>query len=307
MAHRRLAGRTDRIVIVGAGLGGLSAALRLTGAGREVVVLEAAEGPGGLMGRWQSGGYTFDTGPSVLTMPNLIDDALACVGESRSDWLELSRLDPSYRATFADGSTLRSFADVEQMSEEVARVCGPGEVRGYRDLVDYLTALYRTEFETFMNRNLDSMSDLVRPEALTLLRLGGLRGLQHCVDRFVTDDRLSRLFTFQAMYAGLAPAKARALYGVIPYLDSVAGVWFPRGGMYRVAEALAGAAAKHGARFRYRTPVRRVEVSGDQARAVITEQGERIEADAVILNTDLQYGYGSLLPADLAPRRLSRS
>jgi phytoene desaturase len=296
----------DRIVIIGAGLGGLSAALRLTGAGRSVRVIEASQEPGGLMGQWQSAGYQFDTGPTVLTMPSLIDDALASVGESRSDWLDLVPLTPSYRAQFADGSALRSFADQQQMSDEVARVCGPDEARNYLRLVAYLTELFRAEFATFMDRNLDSPADLLRPEALRILRLGGLRGLEAKIASFVTDDRLRRLFTFQSMYAGLAPARARALYGVIGYLDSVAGLWFPRGGMHRIAQALAGAAAKHGASISYSTRAVRIEIKDGRATAVITDSGERVPADAVIVNSDVQAAYRELLPSGLQPIRTRR-
>jgi phytoene desaturase len=298
-------GVTQRVVIIGAGLGGLSAALRLAGSGREVRIVEAGESPGGLMGTLGHQGYRFDTGPTVLTLPSLIDDALACVGESRSDWLELIHLEPSYRAEYADGSVLRSYSDADRMADEVAAVCGPAEARGYRRLVAYLSELYRVEFAAFMDRNLDSVADLARPESLALLRLGGLRSLDTMVAKFVSDDRVRRLFTFQAMYAGVAPARARALYGVISYLDSVAGVWFPRGGMHRVAQALAGAAVKHGVRIDYSTRATSVEITGGRARAVITAQGERIPVDVVVINGDVDASYRQLLPSSLRPRRLA--
>ena len=305
MASGEVGGPSERIVIIGAGLGGLSAALRLAGAGRQVRVVEAQDDPGGLMGRRHDQGYAFDTGPTVLTMPSLISDALGCVGESSADWLELTRLEPSYRAEYADGSVLRSFSDPARMADEVAAVCGPAQARGYLRLVEYLSALYRAEFDSFMDRNLDSVRQLIRPQAMTLLRLGGLRGLDRVVSRFVTDDRLRRLFTFQALYAGVAPSRARALYAVIAYLDSVAGVWFPRGGMYSVAQALAGAATKHGVLFSYRTRAVSVELAGGRARAVITADGERIPADVVIVNADLRTAYDTLL-AGLAPPRALR-
>ncbi|MEO6700852.1 MAG: phytoene desaturase family protein [Jatrophihabitantaceae bacterium] len=305
MSRTELAG-IDSVVVIGAGLGGLSAALRLAGTGRTVRILEQADEPGGLMGRWQSSGYTFDTGPTVLTMPSLIDDALACVGESRSDWLQLDRLEPSYQAHYADGSMLRSYADPARMADEVGQLCGAAEARGYLRLVDYLRRLYAVEFDSFMDRNLDSVADLVRPAAATLLRMGGLRSLDRVIGGYLADERTRRLFTFQAMYAGVSPQQARALYAVIGYLDSIAGVWFPRGGMHAVARALAGAAIKHGVRIDYGCRASRIELTGGRASAVITEQGERIAADAVIVNADPATAYRQLLPAGLAPRRLDR-
>ena len=110
----------DHVVVVGAGLGGLSAALRLAGAGRQVTVLERTDRPGGRAGLLELGGYRFDTGPTVLTMPSLIEDALACVGESMSSWLTLSPVSPLYRAFFPDGTGLDVHADIDAMADEVA-------------------------------------------------------------------------------------------------------------------------------------------------------------------------------------------
>lgn len=129
---RTVTGPAERIVVVGAGLGGLSAALRLVGAGREVMVVEREPVPGGLAGVLNRDGYTFDTGPTVLTMPELIADALGCVGEDLEDWLTLLPLDPIYRASFADESTIDVHADPEAMAAEIARACGPAEAAGYR-------------------------------------------------------------------------------------------------------------------------------------------------------------------------------
>jgi len=130
-------------VIIGAGLGGLSAALHLAGAGREVIVLERDDEPGGRAGVLRDGGYTFDTGPTVLTMPSLLDDALGAVGESLDDWVTLRRLDPAYRARFADGSTLDVHADPDAMADAIAAFCGPRDAAGYRRFVAFARELYR--------------------------------------------------------------------------------------------------------------------------------------------------------------------
>ena len=140
---RRVKGRTDHVVIVGAGLGGLSAALRLAGAGRKVTVVERESVPGGRNGLLQKDGYSFDTGPSVLTMPSLIQDALSCVGEDLKDWLELAPLDPLYRAFYHDGSQLDVHADTARMQEEIRNVIGGEEAAGYGRYVDFVTKLYK--------------------------------------------------------------------------------------------------------------------------------------------------------------------
>lgn len=303
---RTVVGPTDRVVVVGAGLGGLSAALRLAAAGREVTVLEREPVPGGRAGLLTVGGYSFDTGPTVLTMPDLVAETLGCVGERLDDWLDLREVDPAYRARFSDGSTLDVHADTDRMAAEIARVCGPREAAGYQRFVRFVTELYRLEMRRFIDRNLDSPRDLLSPALVRLGALGGFRRLAPKVGEYLRDPRTRRVFTFQAMYAGLSPYHALAIYAVIAYMDCVGGVYMPTGGVHALPRALAGAADKHGVTFRYSTTVTGVEVRGGRARAVLTSSGERVPADVVVLNPDLPVAYRELLPPGVAPRRLAR-
>jgi phytoene desaturase len=296
----------ERVVVVGAGLGGLSAALHLAGAGREVTVLEREAVPGGRCGLIRDGGYAFDTGPTVLTMPELVAAPLRAVGEELTDWLTLHRLDPAYRARFADGSSLDVHADVEAMAAEIAATCGAREADGYRRFVTFLRELYRVELPHFIDRNLDSPLQLAGSPLARLATLGGFRRLGPKVASYFADERLRRLFSFQAMYAGLSPARALALYSVITYMDTVAGVYFPEGGMHAVPRALAAAAEKHGVRIRYCAEVTRVVVGGSRATGVETADGERIPADVVVVNADLPTAYATLLPERLTPWRVRR-
>ncbi|NDD60185.1 MAG: phytoene desaturase [Actinobacteria bacterium] len=279
---RGIKGKTDHVLIVGAGLGGLSTALRLAGAGRKVTILERESFPGGRCGILNKGGYAFDTGPTVLTMPSLIDDALSCVGEKLSDWLELMPLNPLYRAFYADGSQLDVHADTERMEDEIARVISKEEALGYRRYVDFVTKLYKYEFKDFIDRNIDTPFDLLTPNLARLIALGGFRRLAPKVSQFLKDPRTQRVYSFQAMYAGVSPQQALAIYAVIAYMDSVNGVFFPKGGMNALPRALAGAAQKHGVEIRYNQNVVRLEKSSGRVKAAITDTGERFECDANI-------------------------
>lgn len=225
---RTVKGPTDHVVVVGAGLSGLAAALHLLGAGRRVTVVERAALPGGRAGRIESAGYHFDTGPTVLTMPDLIDEAFAAVGERRTDRLELRALHPAYRARFADGSELDVHTDPEAMAAEVTRFAGPRAADGYRRLRHWLQQLYAVQRHRFIDTNFDSPLQLMHPDLVRLAALGGFGRLDDRIARFLPDARLRRVFSFQALYAGVPPARALAAYAVIAYMDTVAGVYFPR-------------------------------------------------------------------------------
>lgn len=297
---RTVAGDTDRVVVVGAGLAGLSAAMQLAGRGRRVTVVERASHPGGRVGRADISGYRLDTGPTVLTMPDIIDDAFAAIGQSTTDWLELLRTEPAYHASFADGSALDVYSDGDAMAAEVERFAGPAQADGYRKLRQWLTRLYEVEFEGFISANFDSPLSLVTPQLAQLAAMGGFRRWERVVRRFITDERLLRVFTFQALYAGVPPQRALAVYAVIAYMDTVAGVYFPRGGMRALPDAMAAAATAAGVEFVYDATVSALERSGGRVVAVQTDTGTRLPTDAVVLTTELPETYQLL---DRTPRR----
>ena len=277
-------GRTDSVVVVGAGLAGLSAALHLRGDGHEVTVLERSEHPGGLAGRLDLAGHHLDTGPTVLTMPELLDEALGAVGERLADRLELLPLHPAYRAAFADGTALDVHTGQAEMEQAVQEFAGGAEADGYRRLRTWLTRLHDVQRDRFIGANFDSPFDLVGRDLVALAALGGFGRLDNAVSRFLKDPRLRRVFTFQSLYAGVAPRDALAAYAVIAYMDTVAGVWFPRGGMHAVPQALAKAAEAAGVRFVHGAEVVGLERSGDRVTAVRTD-ADRFPCDAVVLAT----------------------
>lgn len=301
---RTVRGRTDHVVVVGAGLSGLSAALHLLGAGRRVTVVERDPLPGGRAGLLERGGYRIDTGPTVLTMPHLADEAFAAVGSSLYDRVELIGLHPAYRARFADGSALDVHTDGAAMEAEIERFAGPGEAAGYRRLRRWLKQLHRAQMRRFIDSNFDSPLELVHPDLARLAALGGFGRLDARIGSFLRDERLRRIFSFQALYAGVPPARALAAYAIIAYMDTVAGVYFPRGGMHALPRAMADAAADAGADLRFGQEVTRLERSGDGDRvtAVVTRD-ERIPCDAVVLTPDLPVVYRLL---GRAPRRAAR-
>ncbi|MEW1871421.1 phytoene desaturase [Streptomyces caelestis] len=303
---RTVTGRTDHVVVVGAGLAGLSAALHLLGAGRRVTVVERDALPGGRAGRLDLDGYRIDTGPTVLTMPDLADEPFAAVGDSLRERVELVPLHPAYRARFADGSGLDVHTEADAMAAEVQRFAGAREAAGYLRLRDWLERLYRAQMRRFIDANFDSPLGLLNADLARLAALGGFGRLDARIGRFLRDERLRRVFSFQALYAGVPPARALAAYAVIAYMDTVAGVYFPRGGMHALPRAMADAAADAGADLRFGHEVSRLERSGDRVTAVITDQG-RIPCDAVVLTPDLPVAYRLLGRSPRRPVRLRHS
>ncbi|MEW5541081.1 phytoene desaturase [Streptomyces cyaneofuscatus] len=299
-------GPVDHVVVVGAGLAGLSATLHLLGAGRRVTVVERESGPGGRAGLLESGGFRIDTGPTVLTMPDLVEEAFAAVGDKLADRLELIPLAPAYRARFADGSQLDVHTDGAAMEAAVEQFAGARQAVGYRRLRVWLERLYRVQMRRFIDANFDSPLQLAHPDLARLAALGGFGRLDARIGHFVSDERLRRVFSFQALYAGVPPARALAAYAVIAYMDTIAGVYFPKGGMHALPRAMADSAAEAGAVFRYGQTVTRLERSGDRVTAVVTDR-ERIPCDAAVLTPDLPVTYRLLGRSPHRPLRLRHS
>jgi len=274
-------------------------------------VIERASGPGGRVGLSEANGFRFDTGATVFTMPDILADCFAALGTEMHHHVTIRPVDPMYRACFEDGSVLRVWHGRERMAEEIRQLCGPGEAAAFERFCAWLQRLYDLEMANFIARNFASPLDLVRPlePALRLVAMGGFRKLSKKVAGFFSDERLRRIFSFQSMYAGLAPYEALAIYCVITYMDAVAGVYVPEGGMNAIGRGLAEAAEKNGVTFRYdetvETVVRRSGSTGPVT-GVRLAGGEALGADAVVVNTDLPVAYRYLLGGLDAPRRARR-
>ena len=286
-----------RIVIIGAGFGGLAAAALLAKDGFEVTVLERNDQPGGRAMLYREAGFSFDMGPSWYLLPDVFERFFARFGSAPTDHYGLKRLDPAYRVFFDDGQPTDVAADLDRNLALFERLepGGADALRGYLARSEYH---YRVAMDRFIYRDYRGPLDLLDRELLihgTRLRVFGR--MDRLVARSFRDDRLRKLLTYNLVFLGCSPSRAPALYALMAHADFNLGVWYPDGGMNGVARGLYRLAAGEGARFVFDSPVTGIRVSGRQATAVDSATG-RYPADFVLANADYHHVEQALLPAE---------
>jgi phytoene desaturase len=284
-----------QIVIVGAGMGGLAAALRLRQAGFQVTIVEKQASAGGRSNVIEEDGYRVDTGPTILVMKNVFDELYESLGEDLDARLRFVRLDPNYRIYYHDGTTLDLYSDLVKLSQEVERIeAGAADRLG--QFIDQAAQKYRLGMD-FVNRNYDSITDLANPSALVrLLQTRSYEGLWSQVFHTFQNEKLAQAFSFHSMFLGLSPLDSLAMYSLITYADLALGMWYPLGGIYRIVEDMVSMARERGITIRTSAPVAHICVDDGRVTGVLLESGEQIPADLVISNADLPYTYSKLLP-----------
>jgi phytoene desaturase len=270
-----------RVAVIGAGLGGLAAALRLQGQGHDVVVLEQQPAPGGRAGQIRDGGYTWDTGPSLITMPWVLEEAFAAGGLDLHEEIALRRLDPMYRIRWAGDDRHFDFADSpERLREEVARF-SPRDARRVGDFLAALRPIYEQGILGAGRRDFSSARDFA---ALVpaMVRLDALRPLHSFVGRFFEHPRVREAFSFHSLFIGGDPFRVPAIYGALVHLQVLDGGWYADGGVYALVEAMARPLD-----VRCGTRVARIEQRAGRVTGVALEDGDTVPADAVISNADV--------------------
>jgi phytoene desaturase len=292
------------VLVIGAGIGGIAAAARLARHGYQVTVAEKNERPGGRCDRLIKDGHHFDTGTTLFLMPELYAQTFADLGERMEDHLDLRRIDPTYRLHFKDGSRLALTSDLNAMQVQLEAI-EPGSFGAYLRYLSEGYRHYQLSLAHLVGRNFRSLAEFCSPKNILLVfQLKALTKHYDHIGNYFEDPRLRAAFTFQNMYMGLSPYQAPATYSFLQYTELADGVWFPMGGMYRVAEALTGIAEKWGVRFMYNALVERINVNGRVAASVTLADGRQIGADILVANADLPYVYRCLLPDDGTNDRL---
>ena len=282
--------RDHRVVVVGAGIGGLVAALELAHRGMQVTVVEAAATPGGKMRQVIVDGATIDSGPTVFTMRWVFDQLLADMGTSLEELLVLQPLGILARHAWrGTNARLDLFSDVERSAQAIGAFSSAQESRRFLGFCAQSRALYRTLERPYIRSERPTLLSIARdlgPHGLgTLMGLGPFANMWSALSRQFHDPRMQQLFGRYATYCGSSPWLAPATLMLVAQVE-LDGVWSVQGGMHAVAVALAALAQRKGVQFRYSAPCQGIDVRGGRAQGVLTASGERIAADAVVFNGD---------------------
>jgi phytoene desaturase len=284
------------VLTIGAGIGGLCSAARLAANGLKVKVLEKNSHAGGRCDQIIRDGHVFDTGPTLMLMPHIYAETFASLGERMEDYLELKRVDPTYRIHFDDGSSLDLTSNLNSMQSQLEQI-EPGSFRAFLKYMCEGIKHNHLAVEGIAGQNFDSIFDYFRPSNLSkFIRLKATTKHYTNIGRYFKDPRLKAAFTFQDMYLGISPFDAPATYSLLQSTELTDGVWYPKGGLYRIIEALVEVAEKKGVEILYDTPVQQIDYNDNLVTGVTLKNGQHLIADIVIANADLTYVYRSLLP-----------
>jgi phytoene desaturase len=294
------------ILVIGAGVGGIAAAAHLARHGLHVTVLEKNARPGGRCDRLSRDGHHFDTGPTLFIMPHVYEAEFAALGAPLHDLLDLQRVNPTYSLVFDDGSQLTLTSDLQAMQEQLEAI-EPGSFQGFLRYMGEGHCHYQQAMRHLVNRDFRTAGEFFNVRNLPLLfTLHPFSRHYHHMAAYFDEPRLKSAFTFQDVYMGLSPFEAPATFSMMPYTELAHGVWYPKGGMYRVVEALMEIARQAGVTFAFKAAVKQIELNDQRVSGVILEDGQRLEADAILANADLPYVYQDLLSGDPQAEQLAR-
>ncbi len=293
-----------RVGVIGGGLGGLASACVLAARGHEVVLFERNEWLGGKAAVWQQDGFRFDMGPTILTLPWVLQRIFAEAGRDLSEVVDLVRLDPQWRSFFSDGTTLDLVTDTQDMRDNLTSFASAKTADGYERFLELSERIHRISANWFFWRSLGGLRDMFN--ARTMMKAGALsdvlalrmgHSVAETVRSFVPDARVAQMVDHFTQYVGSAPDTSPAVLCGIAHMQTSEGVWYPRGGTGVIPEALANLATELGVKLRSGTGVAKISVTNGKVKGVELENGERVPFDAVISNCDAVRTHSDLLVA----------
>lgn len=282
-----------KIIVIGSGFGGLSAAIRLQAQGHEVTILEKRDKPGGRAYVYEQDGFKFDGGPTIITAPWLIDELFAAGGRKTSDYVQLVKIDPFYNIRFPDGTVFNYNDDKENLYAQVEKF-NPADLEGYKKFAADLGEIYRVGFE-LIDKPFTKWTDMLRvvPQ---MIRLRSDRSVYQFASRYFQDERLRQAFSFHPLLIGGNPFKSTSIYAMIHRLEQEFGVWFAMGGTGALVQGLADLFLDMGGEIYLEAEVGEIYVDrAGRAGGVRLKSGDFFRADAVVSNADVAWTYLNLI------------
>ncbi|MBF0488506.1 MAG: phytoene desaturase [Nitrospirae bacterium] len=283
-----------KIAIIGAGPGGLAAAMLLLNKGYEVAIFEKETAVGGRTGRFLLGDYIFDIGPTFLMLPQYMEEIFRLAGRNIHDYVEITPLDPLYRLRFADGTEFYPSTDIQKILSEIQRVF-PGQVENYMRFRH--DEHYRfNRIERCFKRPYDSVYDFLRPTFLEALPQMDITGsLRDRLEKYFTNEKMRLAMTFQTKYIGMSPWRAPSAYSLISFIEYQWGIHHVTGGLNQLTLAMARVIEERGGRIYTSTAVKSILTTGNKATGIVLESGRKIGSDYVIINANFAYAMSSFL------------
>lgn len=291
-----------RIVVIGSGFGGLSAAIRLQAQGHAVTLLEKLDKPGGRAYVFEQDGFKFDAGPTIITAPWLLRELFEVAGRTLDDYVTLKLIDPFYNIRFDDGSVFRYNANREQLIKQVDAFSNGRDVEGYQQFLASTEKIFKAGM-ALLDTPFPTWSSMLRvlPD---LVRLRADRSVAAYVDQFISEPRLKQVFSFHPLLVGGNPFRASAIYALIHTLEQQWGVWFAMGGTGALVQGLAQLFVDLGGTIRLNSEVGAIHVdrATRKTTGVQLVSGEQFTADIVVCNGDVAEAMRTLVPAWARPR-----
>ncbi len=299
----------SRVVVVGAGVGGLAAAARLAAAGHQVTVCERSSVIGGKLGLLATQGFSFDTGPSLVTMPQVFRELFAATGASLDSVLDLRPVEPIARYRFADGAGFDSSSDLTSLCDNLDDALGDGAGEDWQAFMRRAERIWDATHVPFLESPLQGVRSLLRQawRVRDLQAVAPWRSLRSLGTQYLRDPRLRMFLDRYATYTGSDPRHAPAALAVIPYVEQAFGAWYVDGGLHLLGAAIADRATERGAQILLDTEIVSIDLTGGRVSGVTLSEGTTLAADVVVANADASTVYGRLLKGARAQRRLSRT
>ena len=298
--------KKKRVVIIGAGIGGITTSVFLAKNGFSVKVYEKNSTPGGRCGQIIRDGHRFDLGATIFLMPGIYREVFGALGIDPEKELSLKPLESLYKIYFDNGDVLAFSSDENKMKEQLEKI-EPGSFKKSQKYVSKGYEIFRLSMKKLIGRNFYNIFQMINLKNIPLLfKIKAFTTHYKYARRFFNSPHLLMAYTFQNIYVGQNPFKSPALFSMVPAAELTEGSFFPSGGMFAVVEALLSEARKSGVSFYYDSPVTKICVNNKRAEKIVINSNEEIPADIIVANADLPYVYRELLPDSKASARMDR-